>query len=79
MPIASAVLHNLPMTDIFPELNLHMLETAVTDNHVFQKVKNVTKNYCKIRMYHLGREHNRKVKGENVRFKLNKLVLFKNQ
>ena len=40
--IATAVLGDLPLSDIFPELNEHMLETSVTDNHVFQLIKSVT-------------------------------------
>ena len=56
-----------------------MMEMAVTDNHVYQLVKSVTKNYCKVRMYHLGREYSDKVTGEKVRTKLTRLVIFKNQ
>ena len=40
--IATAVLQDLPRNEIFPELTLHMMQTAVTDNHVFQLVKSVT-------------------------------------
>ena len=72
-------MEDLPMANIFPELNAHMMEMAVTDNHVFQLVKSVTKNYCKVRMYHLGREYSDKVTGEKVRRRLTKLIHFKNQ
>ena len=77
--IATSVLEDLPMEHIFSELNLHMMEMALTDNHVFQLVKTITKNYCKVRMYHLGRQYTDKVTGEKVRKKLTKLILFKNQ
>ena len=77
--IAKCVLEELPMEHIFPELNYHMMEAAVTDNHVFQLVKTVAKNFCKIRMFHLGREFSAKATGEKVRSKLTRLVVFKNQ
>ena len=73
------MLQDLPLDDIFPDLNDHMLETAVTDNHVFQLVKKVTKSYCKVRMYHLGRKYTEDMTGEIVRKKLTKLIHFKNQ
>ena len=77
--IAKSVLEDLPLDDIFPDLDEHMLETAVSDNHVFQLVKKVTKSYCKVRMYHYGREYTEKMTEEKVRKRLTKLIHFKNQ
>ena len=73
------MLEDLPLDNIFPELNLHMMEMAVTDNHVFQLIQNVTKNYCKVRLYNHGRSYTEKMTGEKVRKKLTKLIHFKNQ
>ena len=44
------------MGQILPELNDHMMEMAVEDNHVYQLVKNVSRNYSEIRLYHLVKE-----------------------
>ena len=77
--IATAVLGDLPMQSIFPELTSHMMEMTVTENHVFQLVKKIAKNYCKVRFYHMGREFSDKATGEKVRKKLSKLIHFKGQ
>ena len=67
------------MGEMFPDLNDHILEQAVVDNHVFPLIKNVSKTYSKIRMYHLGKTMSDKITGERVRKKFTKLILFKNQ
>ena len=66
-------------TTIFRELDDHMVETAVNDNHIFGLIKLIAKSYCKVRFYHLGKEYSKKLTGERVRKKLNKLILFKHQ
>ena len=77
--IANCVLEELPMEQIFPDLDDHMKETAVLDNHVFQLIKDVSRHYCRVRMYHLGKEYSAKATGVKVRSKLSRLVVFKNQ
>ena len=67
------------MSLVFRELDTHMFDTAVNDNHVFSLVKGIVKSYCKIRLHHLGKEYTANVVGVNVRKKLTKLVLFKGQ
>ena len=64
---------------IFRDLDDHMVDTAVNDNHVFALVKLVVKGYCKVRFYHLGKEYSQQLTGDKVRKKLSKLVLFKHQ
>ena len=77
--LETAVLWDLQETDIFSGLNDHMLDTSITDNHVYQLIKTVTRNYCKIRFYHLGKEFSRKLSGQKVRHKLTKLIHQKHQ
>ena len=77
LAICSSILEDLPR--IFEDLNCHMVDTAVNDNHIFQLVKLVSSCYSKIRLYHLAKEHNRNNTEEKVRKKFNKLVLFKHQ
>ena len=67
------------MENIFPELTLHMMESAVTDNHVFQLVKTITKNYVNVRLYHYGKLFSDKATGSKVRNKLSRLIVFKHQ
>lgn len=77
--ISTSVLEDIPLSHIFTELDDHMKETDVTDNHVFQLIKAVCKSYCKVRIFHLGKRMTEKLAKDKVRKKLSKLILFKNQ
>lgn len=77
--IATSVLHSINASQLFPDLDSHMFDSTVMDNHVFQLIKVVSKCYSKIRLYHLGKETSEKIVGEKIRKKLSKLVLFNNQ
>ena len=70
---AISVLEDLPMRNLFPELNAHIMDLAVEDNHIFPLIKKVSKTYSKIRLYHLVKITSEKATGENVRKKLTKL------
>ena len=73
------VLEDIPK-NTFRDLQDHMTETGVTDNHVFPLIKAVARSYLKIRMHHIGKEFNQlTMKNARCRKKLSKLVLFKNQ
>ena len=61
------------MRNLFPELNAHIMDLAVEDNHIFPLIKKVSKTYSKIRLYHLVKITSEKATGENVRKKLTKL------
>lgn len=67
------------LSKVFRELDDHMVDTAVNENHVFGLIKAIAKSYCKIRFYHLGKEYNQSLIGKRVRKKLSKLVLFNHQ
>ena len=43
--ISLSVLQDLNMSKVFKELNDHMLETSVTDNHLFSLIKNISQSY----------------------------------
>ena len=77
--ISTSVLQDINLSTTFKELNDHMLETAVTDNHLFSLIKNISHAYCKIRLFHMGKETTNKLSGAKIRKKLSKLVLFKHQ
>lgn len=77
--IAVAVLQNIDLKKIFPELDQHMIECAVEDNHTLHLIKIISKKYCDIRLYDLGIEHNLAMRGLNVRKKLSKQILFQHQ
>ena len=54
--IAAAVLRTIDVKQVFTNLEDHMLDCTVTENHIFLLIKVVAKTYCKIRLYHLGKE-----------------------
>ena len=75
-----SVLENIKINMVFVELEEHMTEQAVLDNHVFLLIKAVARNYIKIRMHHFAKEYNDGlIKHDRVRKKLSKVVLFKHQ
>ena len=51
--IATSVLGETNLTIISRQLDDHVVETAVNDNHIFWLVKLIAKSYCKVRFYHL--------------------------
>ena len=77
--IATTVLSGIDSANIFKDLDEHMLDTPVTDNHTFSLTKTISQCYSKVRLYHLGKETTEKRDKNKVRKKLNKLVLFKHQ
>ncbi len=77
--ISFSVLQDLNMSKIFRALNDHMLETANLDNHLFSLIKNISKAYCKIKLFHMGKETTDKLSGTKIRKNLIKLVLFNHQ
>ena len=77
--IATSVLGNINLSRVFRELDDHMVDSAVNENHTFRLIKIICKCYCKIRLYHLGKEFTAKMAGTKIRKKLSKLVLFKHQ
>ena len=77
--IAKSVLEETNLSVVFKELRGHMLDNPVNDNHVYGLIKNITKTYCKVRLYHLGREYSQKRAGEQIRQKYTALIHFANQ
>ena len=49
-----AVLGNIGSKTTFRELEDHITDSALGDNHIIHLIKEVTKCYCKIRFKHLG-------------------------
>ena len=77
--IVTAVLSGISQSKVFSELDSHMFDTPVSENHIFCLIKTVSKCYCKVRLHHLGKEVTTKVHEKNVRKTLTKLVLFNHQ
>ena len=76
--IASTVLSEIDMANTFQDLDEHMLDTTVDDNHLFKLIKSISESYSKVRLYQLGKTA-MEVSKNKVRKKLNKLVLFNHQ
>ena len=77
--IAFAVLNGINIQTTCKDLDEHMLDTTVDDNHVFKLIKTVSKCYYKVRLYQLGKTTTEMATKTKVRKKLNKLVLFEHQ
>ena len=75
-----SVLTDLDTEKVFVDLDHHMQETGVMENHVGLLIRSVTRSYIKICMHHLAKQNNQAiVKNNRVRKKLHKLVLFNHQ
>ena len=70
---------SLNISTIFTELDDHMRECSFEDNHVFNLIKLVSRCYSKVRFHHLASTKSLELKGNNIRRRLSKLILFKNQ
>lgn len=79
LSICNVVLSEIGMTNMFPSLSDHMLDTTPDSNHVFRLINIVTKCYLKIRLHHLCKTQSEEMKGTLIRKKLSKLILFNNQ
>ena len=77
--IAFALLNGINIQTTFKDLDEHMLDTTVDDNPVFKLIKTVSKCYCKVQLYQLGKTTTEMATKTKVRKKLNKLVLFEHQ
>jgi hypothetical protein len=77
--IVVAVLGVLCIHSLFKELNDHQFDSPVDQNHIILMTKKFIKCYCKVKLFHLGNKATENGSGENIRNKLNKLVLFNHQ
>ena len=77
--IATSVLTTINMATMFKDLDKHMLDTTVTDNHTLTLIKAISTCYSKVRFYHLGKLYTDNMLSDKVRKKLTKLVLFQHQ
>ena len=67
--------------DFLTELNDHMIDCAIGDNHILELiyVYTIVRCYCEIRLHHVAKEKTQPEARVRVRKKLSKLLLFKNQ
>ncbi len=52
----TSVLGSINALSLFTELDDHMYDSTVDDNHVHGLIKEIISCYCKVRLYHLGKE-----------------------
>ena len=67
------------MKTTFKDLDTHMLDATVNDNHTFTLIKTIFKCYSKMRLYHLSKAITETATKNKVRKKFSKLVLFEHQ
>ena len=77
--LASSVPNNCTRHNLFPELHNHQFHTTVDDNHVHSLVKLVSSCYCKIKLFHMGKQMTASVTGPKMRKQMSKLILFNHQ
>lgn len=77
--IMSKVLKSTLDKDYFRDLIPHSLESVFPDNHIHALIKAITDCFLNLMFHHLCKLTNIRLKGQNIRQKCNKLVLFKNQ
>ena len=65
--ITVSILGALNLTTMFIELDNHMFESAVDENHVLGLIKTIAKCYCIVRLYHLGKETTANLLGNKIR------------
>ena len=68
--IVSTVLCNINKANTFPELDEHMLNTTVDDNHIFTLVMTISRCYSRVWFYHLGKSITKQQSDNNVRKRL---------
>ena len=77
--IAVTVLGAVKVSSLFTELDDHMYDSTVDDNHVHELINEIVNCYCKVRLYHMGKEYTAKLSAKNIRKQLTKLVLLNHQ
>ena len=77
--IAAAMLRTIDVKQVFTNLEDHMLDCIITENHIFLLIKVAAKIYCKIKLYHLGKEKTQTISSDRIRHKFSKLILFNHQ
>lgn len=63
----------------FSQLEQHLFDVDVLDNHIYNLSKQVLELYIKIRLHHMTKERNRELMKDKVRSLLSRLVIFRNQ
>ena len=53
-----SILQDMNIYMLFPELDGHLLDTPVNDNHIINLIKIICSSYCKIRLHHIAKEAN---------------------
>ena len=76
---SSSVLNNLKQFNLFSNLNKHMFDTDVENNHILKLIKLISSNCSKIRIHHFVNLETKSSHGINIRQKLTKIILFKHQ
>ena len=77
--ICHSVLSNIQINKLFNDLDNHIMDGSVTDNHVASLIKAIAVSYSKVRLHHMARDANEMIIGKKVGKELSRLVIFKNQ
>ncbi|KAK6174267.1 hypothetical protein SNE40_017579 [Patella caerulea] len=56
--VTTTVVKMVDFSRIFQQLNTHIINSSLDDNHVHRLVKVIAKSYASIKLYHLGKQQN---------------------
>ena len=77
--IAVTVLGAVKVSSLFTDVDDHMYDCTVDDNYVHELIREIVNCYCKVQLYHMGKEYTAKLSDKNIREQLTKLILFNHQ
>lgn len=77
--VVTGVLSHTCNSSVFENLHNHMFDTEITDNHIYKLSKSIINKYLQVRFHHEAKSFTSQIRGENIRNKLTKTILFKNQ
>ena len=76
--MSKAVRSNSAHMKLFEEMHTHQFEKAVEDDHTHNFVR-MASCYCKVKLFHHGKQLTESITGAKVRKHMSKLILFKHQ
>jgi hypothetical protein len=77
--VLAGVLSHTCNTSLFENLHAHMFDTEVTDNHIHKLCRSIINKYLEVRFHHEAKSFTSEIRGQNIRNKLTKTILLKNQ
>ena len=72
--VLTGVLSHTCNTSLFENLQEHMFDTEITDNHIHKLCKSIILKYLEVRFHHEAKSFTSQIRGQNIRNKLTKNI-----